>query len=85
MQILCLGTYTLTHHPHTKNILRSKMESSKTLGMTSAISLAGPKPSDLLQTKKLEEYLREAKMFETDEEMNHRFEVLGKLNDLVRS
>ncbi|XP_064078258.1 poly(A) polymerase type 3-like isoform X3 [Macrobrachium nipponense] len=62
-----------------------KMESSKTLGMTSAISLAGPKPSDLLQTRKLEEYLREAQMFETDEEMNHRFEVLGKLNDLVRS
>ena len=48
------------------------MDSTKTLGMTSAISLAKPKPLDLEQTKKLEEYLREAKMFETDEEMNHR-------------
>lgn len=60
------------------------MDSSKTLGMTSAISLAMPKSSDFQHSKELEEYLREAKMFETDEEMNHRFEVLGKLNGLVR-
>ncbi|XP_069174252.1 poly(A) polymerase type 3 isoform X2 [Procambarus clarkii] len=59
------------------------METSKTLGMTSAISLAKPKPSDLEHTKELEEYLQDAGMFETDAELNHRFEVLGKLNTMV--
>ncbi|XP_071522219.1 poly(A) polymerase type 3 isoform X3 [Panulirus ornatus] len=63
--------------------VEDKMDASKTLGMTSAISLARPKPSDLEHTKELEEYLRDAGMFETDAELNHRFEVLGKLNNLV--
>ncbi|XP_027232962.1 poly(A) polymerase type 3 isoform X2 [Penaeus vannamei] len=61
------------------------MDASKTLGMTSAISLAKPKASDLEHTRELEEYLRDAGMFETDAELNHRFEVLGKLNNLVKA
>lgn len=48
------------------------MDASKTLGMTSAISLAKPKASDLEHTRELEEYLRDAGMFETDAELNHR-------------
>lgn len=61
------------------------MDSSRTLGMTSAISLAKPKASDLEHTRELEEYLKKAGMFEEDSELNHRFEVLGKLNTLVRN
>lgn len=60
------------------------MDASKTLGMTSAISLADPKTSDLERSRELEEYLREAGMFESDIELNHRFEVLRKLNNLVK-
>ena len=52
------------------------MNASKTLGMTSAISLAGPKPSDMERSKELERYLRNAGMIESDFELKHRFEVL---------
>lgn len=52
------------------------MDASKTLGMTSAISLAKPKPSDLEHTRELEEYLRQAGMFEKDSELNHRSVVI---------
>lgn len=62
-----------------------RMDASRTLGMTSAISLAKPKASDLEHTRELSEYLKEAGMFEEDSELNHRFEVLGKLNTLVRT
>ncbi|KAK3873200.1 hypothetical protein Pcinc_021769 [Petrolisthes cinctipes] len=61
------------------------MDASKTLGMTSAISLAKPKPSDFEHTRELEDYLRQALMFEKDSELNHRFDVLRKLNALVTS
>ena len=47
-------------------------DKSRTLGMTSAISLAEPKKEDISKTKELEAYLREAGMFETDEELTHR-------------
>lgn len=60
------------------------MDSTKTLLMTSPISLADPKPSDLERSRELEEYLRQAEMFETDIELNHRFKVLQKLNNLVK-
>ncbi|XP_076057041.1 poly(A) polymerase hiiragi isoform X2 [Oratosquilla oratoria] len=61
-----------------------KLENNKTLGMTSAISLAYPKPADLEKTKDLKDYLVEASMFESDVDFNHRLEVLGKLNVLVK-
>lgn len=48
------------------------MDTSRTLGMTSAISLAKPKASDLEHTRELAEYLKEAGMFEEDSELNHR-------------
>ena len=60
------------------------MGSTKTFGMTSAISLAEPKPSDMQRSRELEDYLREAGMFESDIELNHRYEVLVKLDDLVK-
>uniref|UniRef100_A0A6A7FS07 Poly(A) polymerase n=1 Tax=Hirondellea gigas TaxID=1518452 RepID=A0A6A7FS07_9CRUS len=59
-------------------------DKGRTLGMTSAISLATPKQQDTIKTAELEAYLREADMFESDVELEHRFEVLGKLNALVK-
>jgi poly(A) polymerase len=45
----------------------------RTLGMTSAISLAGPKQIDYQTTAELQEVLKPYNVFETDEELNHRY------------
>ncbi|XP_044756486.1 poly(A) polymerase type 3 [Coccinella septempunctata] len=55
-----------------------------TLGMTSAISTAYPKPSDVVKTKELIEALKPFDLFESDQELNHRLVILGKLNMLVK-
>ncbi|KAF5296046.1 hypothetical protein FQA39_LY12668 [Lamprigera yunnana] len=55
-----------------------------TLGMTSAISLASPKQSDLTKTTELEEALKPFHVFESDQELNHRMVILGKLYSLVK-
>ena len=55
-----------------------------TFGMTSAINVAMPKEADIALSTRLEEYLRESNMFESEADMNHRFEVLSKLNVLVK-
>ncbi|KAJ8920017.1 hypothetical protein NQ315_006548 [Exocentrus adspersus] len=55
-----------------------------TLGMTSAISVAPPKPSDLAKTKELEESLKPFDVFETEQELNQRMLILGKLYNLVK-
>lgn len=71
---------------------------SKTLGMTSAISTAAPKPDDIVKTKNLEKALDSSgqsleaddycpepyNVFESEEELNHRMEILAKLNTLVK-
>lgn len=56
----------------------------RTLGMTSAISIAGPKQIDYQRTGELQEVLKPYNVFETDEELNHRMEILSKLNSLVK-
>ncbi|XP_003436462.2 poly(A) polymerase beta [Anopheles gambiae] len=57
---------------------------TKTLGMTSAISTAEPKPEDIQKTKELEKSLEPFNVFEAEEELNHRMEILAKLNTLVK-
>uniref|UniRef100_A0A182M9C9 Poly(A) polymerase n=1 Tax=Anopheles culicifacies TaxID=139723 RepID=A0A182M9C9_9DIPT len=57
---------------------------TKTLGMTSAISTAEPKPEDIQKTKELEKSLEPYNVFEAEEELNHRMEILAKLNTLVK-
>ncbi|XP_037914703.1 poly(A) polymerase type 3 isoform X2 [Hermetia illucens] len=57
---------------------------AKTLGMTSAISMAEPKPEDIQKTKELEKALEPYNVFETEAELNHRMEILAKLNTLVK-
>lgn len=57
---------------------------AKVYGMTSAISTAGPKPEDIQATTDLAKALEPFKVFETESEMNHRMEILAKLNTLVK-
>lgn len=56
----------------------------KTLGMTSPISMAPPKTIDLQRTQELEDTLRQFGLFESDQELAHRMEVLSKINQLVK-
>lgn len=56
----------------------------QTLGMTSAISTAPPKPSDLIKSIELEEALKPYDVFESEKELNHRMIILGKLFSLVK-
>lgn len=56
----------------------------KTLGMTSAISLADPRPEDITKTDELRKTLEPYKVFESQDELNHRMEILAKLNTLVK-
>ncbi|CAN8000364.1 unnamed protein product, partial [Ixodes hexagonus] len=56
----------------------------KTLGMTSPISMAPPKASDMVRTRELEETLRQFGLFESTDELAHRMEVLSKINELVK-
>ncbi|XP_058169146.1 poly(A) polymerase type 3, partial [Anopheles ziemanni] len=58
--------------------------STRTLGMTSAISTAEPKPEDFQKTKELEKCLEPYNVFEAESELNHRMEILAKLNTLVK-
>ncbi|XP_033222307.1 poly(A) polymerase type 3 isoform X2 [Belonocnema kinseyi] len=66
----------ITSPPNSQNL--------RTLGMTSAISVAEPKPSDIARTTELKEALKPYNVFESDEELNHRMEILSKLNSLVK-
>lgn len=54
----------------------SSSQNLRTLGMTSAISVAEPKPSDIIRTGELRESLEPYNVFETEEELNHRMEIL---------
>jgi poly(A) polymerase len=57
---------------------------AKQLGMTSAISLAMPKPEDIERTTDLEQTLEPYNVFESEQELSHRMEILAKLNFLVK-
>lgn len=54
------------------------------LGMTSAISLAIPKQEDIHRSEDLEKALDPYNVFENEQELNHRMEILAKLNTLVK-
>lgn len=75
------------HNKDNKNNKQEKEnENNKypTFGMTSAISTAGPKPQDIVKTNELEESLKPFDVFDTEQELNHRMVILGKLYSLVR-
>lgn len=56
----------------------------RSYGITSPISMAEPKESDIQATVELEECLRSFDLFESDQEMTHRMQVLAKINELVQ-
>ncbi|XP_011158513.2 poly(A) polymerase type 3 [Solenopsis invicta] len=66
------------------NSASSEKNNLRTLGMTSAISVAEPKPMDIARTNELKEALKPYNVFESEEELNHRMEILSKLNALVK-
>ncbi|KAL3284679.1 hypothetical protein HHI36_018828 [Cryptolaemus montrouzieri] len=68
------------------NAQNKENDSNKTatLGMTSAISTAFPKPVDIAKTLELTEALKPFDLFETEQELNHRLVILGKLYSLVK-
>ncbi|XP_013199282.1 poly(A) polymerase type 3 isoform X2 [Amyelois transitella] len=77
--------YSHTNHQGPpKSNEHQNQQNLKTLGMTSAISMAGPKPIDIEKTNELKESLKPYGVFESDTEMHHRMEVLGQLHRLVR-
>lgn len=78
-------SHTNTHHQNAgKQNEHQNQQNLKTLGMTSAISTAGPKPIDIEKTSELNEALTPYSVFESEAEMHHRMEVLGTLHRLVR-
>ncbi|ALC41534.1 hrg [Drosophila busckii] len=62
----------------------SSAQPAKQLGMTSAISLAEPRPEDIQRTDELRSSLEPYNVFESQDELNHRMEILAKLNTLVK-
>ncbi|XP_034230502.1 poly(A) polymerase type 3 isoform X2 [Thrips palmi] len=59
-------------------------QQQRTLGMTSAITMAGPKQLDHDRTDELIETLELYNVSVTEQELNHRMEILSKLNNLVK-
>merc|ERR1719210_2841437 len=64
---------------------KATVNQTKNLGMTAPISTAGPESRDLELTAQLQESLIPHGCFESEEELNHRMDVLSRLNDLVKS
>jgi len=58
---------------------------NKGMGMTAPINTEEPTPSDIETTTALEAALQPYGCFESDEELNHRMDVLSRLNDLVKA
>ncbi|CAL1531243.1 unnamed protein product [Lymnaea stagnalis] len=54
-------------------------------GVTGPLSLTEPKQQDIELTEKLVEALKPHNVFESEAELNHRLEVLAKVNELMRS
>ncbi|KAK9510071.1 hypothetical protein O3M35_004933 [Rhynocoris fuscipes] len=52
-----------------------QQQQARTLGLTSAITLAGPKPIDILRTNELLEALKPYNVMESEEELNHSFKL----------
>lgn len=53
-------------------------------GITSPINTNAPKASEIALTEQLEACLRSFDLFETEEEMNHRMQILSEVNELFK-
>lgn len=70
--------------PSNNSAQQQQQQQPKQLGMTSAISLAEPKQEDVQRTADLEKALEPFNVIESEQELNHRMEILAKLNTLVK-
>ena len=61
-----------------------KTNEVKFYGVSKPISQTLPKPEDYELTRKLEECLRSFDLFETEEEMTKRINILSQINGLVK-
>ncbi|KAK8518264.1 hypothetical protein V6N13_027737 [Hibiscus sabdariffa] len=59
--------------------------SGQRLGITEPISLGGPTDYDLIKTRELKKYLQDVGLYESQEEAVRREEVLGRLDQIVKS
>lgn len=73
-----------THNRSSPNSASPAGNGGKTFGMTSAISTAEPRPEDHTLTRDLEHALQPFNVTEAESELNHRMEILAKLNKLVK-
>ncbi|XP_068636674.1 nuclear poly(A) polymerase 1-like [Aristolochia californica] len=55
------------------------------LGVTEPISLGGPTEFDVIKTRELEKFLADAGLYESQEEAVSREEVLGRLDQIVKT
>ncbi|GJS32497.1 nuclear poly(A) polymerase 1 [Tanacetum coccineum] len=58
---------------------------SQRLGITDPISLGGPTEFDVIKTNELEKFLADAGLYESHEEAISREEVLGRLDQIVKT
>ncbi|XP_026079699.1 poly(A) polymerase gamma isoform X2 [Carassius auratus] len=70
--------------PWTGNSTLGGQQPQKHYGITSSISLAFPREIDHIYTQKLTEAMKPFGVFESEDELNHRLAVLGKLNSFVK-
>ena len=59
-------------------------QEKKHLGVTEPISLVGPKETDLKASSELEKCLRSYGLYESDDELNKRCQILSQLNKLLK-
>ena len=74
---------TETTNDRGKTSTQQNGNTARNYGMTSAISMDGPKPEEIQATREMENCLTQFNVFESDNESNHRLEILLKLNKLV--
>ncbi|KAF8090573.1 hypothetical protein N665_0472s0006 [Sinapis alba] len=65
--------------------MASVQKNRQRYGITEPISLGGPTELDVIKTRALEKYLQDAGLYESNEEALRREEVLGRLDEIVKT
>ncbi|KAL8531769.1 hypothetical protein ACS0TY_008388 [Phlomoides rotata] len=63
----------------------SNLATAPRIGLSGPISTGGPSESDVIKTRELEKFLVEAGLYESHEEAIKREEVLGRLDQIVKT
>ncbi|WZZ18761.1 hypothetical protein YC2023_111850 [Brassica napus] len=65
--------------------MASVQQNGQRYGITEPISLGGPTELDVVKTRELEKYLQDVGLYESKEEAVRREEVLGRLDQIVKT